>query len=114
MKCLAVFVKFLLCVYFCFISDKKWTFVKGQLSSIDRHYGWAHEIIHNIGTHQIHHLFTKVPHYHLEEATAYFRKAFPELVRVKDHAILPAFHRIFNKFTEQNLVADDADIHVFQ
>ena len=25
-------------------SDDKWDFVRGQLSSVDRHYGWAHNI----------------------------------------------------------------------
>ena len=43
--------------------DEKWDFVRGNLSSVDRHYGWAHDLVHNIGTHQIHHLFIKIPHY---------------------------------------------------
>lgn len=34
-------------------SDKTWNFVRGQLSSVDRHYGWAHSLTHNIGTHQV-------------------------------------------------------------
>ena len=46
-------------------SDSEWNNVKGQLSTIDRNYGLVHSVIHSIGTHQIHHLFTKVPHYHL-------------------------------------------------
>ena len=46
-------------------ADSEWNNVKGQLSTIDRHYGHVHSVIHSIGTHQIHHLFTKVPHYHL-------------------------------------------------
>ena len=46
-------------------SDSEWNNVKGQLSTVDRHYGPVHSVIHSIGTHQIHHLFTKVPHYHL-------------------------------------------------
>lgn len=46
-------------------ADSEWNNVKGQLSTVDRHYGLAHSVIHSIGTHQIHHLFTKVPHYHL-------------------------------------------------
>ncbi len=45
--------------------DDKWNYVKGQLSTVDRHYGHVHSIIHSIGTHQIHHLFPKIPHYHL-------------------------------------------------
>ena len=39
-------------------ADEKWDFVRGQLSSVDRDYGWAHSLVHNIGTHQIHHLFS--------------------------------------------------------
>jgi omega-3 fatty acid desaturase (delta-15 desaturase) len=46
-------------------ADSEWNNVKGQLSTVDRHYGHVHSVIHSIGTHQIHHLFTKVPHYHL-------------------------------------------------
>lgn len=46
-------------------ADSEWNNVKGQLSTVDRHYGFVHSMIHTIGTHQIHHLFTKVPHYHL-------------------------------------------------
>jgi omega-3 fatty acid desaturase (delta-15 desaturase) len=46
-------------------ADSEWNNVKGQLSTVDRNYGHVHSVIHSIGTHQIHHLFTKVPHYHL-------------------------------------------------
>ena len=99
----------------CFIlSDDNWDFVKGQLSSIDRHYGLVHEWIHSIGTHQIHHFFPKVPHYHLEEATTHFRKAFPELVRTRDDAIIPAYVRMFKKFAKQFVVPDDTKIHVYK
>ena len=45
--------------------DSEWNYVKGQLSTVDRHYGYIHSIIHSIGTHQIHHLFPRIPHYHL-------------------------------------------------
>ncbi|CAF3361808.1 unnamed protein product [Rotaria sp. Silwood1] len=82
-------------------ADSEWNNVKGQLSTVDRHYGCAHSVIHSIGTHQIHHLFTKVPHYHLEEATMHFRKAFPDLVRYNDEPILSAFARMFTIFLRQ-------------
>lgn len=95
-------------------SDDNWSFIKGQLSSIDRHYGLVHGWIHNIGTHQIHHLFTKVPHYHLEEATRYFRKAFPDLVRVKDDQIIPTYVKMFKKFATQFVIPDDTKIYVFK
>lgn len=45
---------------FCRYADDQWDFVKGQLSTVDRHYGCVHHLIHSIGTHQMHHMFTKV------------------------------------------------------
>ncbi|KAK7098668.1 sn-1 acyl-lipid omega-3 desaturase (ferredoxin)-like [Littorina saxatilis] len=93
--------------------DSLWDFVRGQLSSVDRHYGWCHDIVHNIGTHQIHHLFTTIPHYHLEEATRAFRSKFPHLVRKRDESILPAFHRIFFKWIKQRVVPDSTLVHVY-
>jgi omega-3 fatty acid desaturase (delta-15 desaturase) len=92
-------------------ADSEWNNVKGQLSTVDRHYGHVHSVIHSIGTHQIHHLFTKVPHYHLEEATQHFRKAFPDLVRYNDESILSAFTRMFKIFTQQRVI--EHDIRVF-
>lgn len=88
-------------------ADDRWDFVKGQLSTVDRHYGIVHEIIHNIGTHQMHHMFTKIPHYHLEEATRHFRQSFPKLVKACDEPILPTFVRMFQKYDEQSIIPDD-------
>ena len=86
----------------------------GQLSSVDRDYGWAHHLTHHIGTHQIHHLFIKIPHYHLEEATAAFRKHYPHLVRINHERILPSFFRMFRIFDKQRHVSDDTKVHWFQ
>lgn len=91
-----------------------WDNVRGQLSSVDRHYGWCHDIIHNIGTHQIHHLFSKVPHYNLEEATKVFRSKFPQLVQVRDDRILPAFIRMFAKYAHQSVIPDDTKVHLYK
>jgi len=95
-------------------SDDQWDFVKGQLSTIDRHYGVVHDVIHSIGTHQMHHMFTKIPHYHLEEATTHFRASFPELVRVCDEPILSSFLRMFRKYESQAVIKDDAKIHMYK
>ena len=88
----------------------KWTTVRGRLASVDRDYGWAHSLTHNIGTHQIHHLFTRIPHYHLEEATYYYRKAFPHLVHISDEPILPQFFKMFNIYSAQRFIPDNADL----
>jgi omega-3 fatty acid desaturase (delta-15 desaturase) len=96
-------------------ADSRWDFVRGQLSTIDRHYGIIHHVIHCIGTHQMHHMFTKIPHYHLEEATVHFRKAFPHLVRTCEEPILPSFVRMFNKFDRQSCtMPDDARQHTYK
>ena len=85
---------------------EEWNYVKGQLSTVDRHYGLVHGVIHNIGTHQIHHLFTSVPHYNLEKATEAFRKAFPHLVHIKDDTILVAFFKMFKIYMNQHVIDD--------
>ncbi|CAF0898882.1 unnamed protein product [Didymodactylos carnosus] len=93
-------------------SGDEWNYVRGQLSTIDRNYGHVHSIIHSAGTHQIHHLFTKVPHYHSEEATKYFRKAFPHLVRLNHERILPSFIRMFKIHVKQRSLKND--VRIFQ
>ncbi|CAF4861442.1 unnamed protein product [Rotaria socialis] len=93
--------------------DSEWNYVKGQLSTVDRHYGHIHSLIHSIGTHQIHHLFAKIPHYHLETATMHFRKAFPDLVRVKHNTILPSFIRMFKLFLRQRTIGQDVYIFAY-
>jgi len=94
-------------------ADSEWNNVKGQLSTIDRHYGHVHSVIHSIGTHQIHHLFTKVPHYHLEEATLHFRKAFPDLVRINEEPVLVSFARMTKIFLKQRAIDDDIRVFTY-
>nr|ARR73577.1 omega-3 fatty acid desaturase [Riftia pachyptila] len=93
--------------------DKTWTAVRGKLSSVDRHYGWAHELTHNIGTHQIHHLFSKIPHYHLEEATIHFRATFPHLVCSSDAPSLADYFRMFYIYKAQRHISNDTMLHAY-
>nr|ATV93528.1 omega-3 desaturase-like A [Patella vulgata] len=94
--------------------ENSWDNVRGKLSSVDRDYGMIHDVIHTIGTHQVHHLFPVIPHYHLREATKHFRKAFPQLVHIRNTPILPAFWEMFFKYTSQSIVANDAKIHYYK
>lgn len=90
--------------------DAEWTYVKGNLSSVDRSYGWlVDNLSHNIGTHQIHHLFPIIPHYKLNEATAAFVKAFPHLARRSDEPIVSAFFRTARLYAKYGVVEDDED-----
>ena len=95
-------------------SDTEWDFVRGQLSTVDRHYGIVHNVIHSIGTHQMHHMFTLIPHYRLELATRHFRAAFPDLVRTCDEPILPSFVRMYLKYDKQGVIDDDTKVHYYK
>lgn len=89
-------------------ADSEWTYVKGNLSSVDRSYGTLIDnISHNIGTHQIHHLFPIIPHYKLVEASSHFAKAFPELVRSNDAPILSSFYHTARLYAKYGVVNDD-------
>ncbi|KAI5921528.1 Delta(12) fatty acid desaturase [Camillea tinctor] len=48
-----------------------WTFVAGALATVDRDFGFVgRHIFHGIiDTHVVHHLFSRIPFYHAEEAT---------------------------------------------
>ncbi|GAB9466054.1 hypothetical protein Gpo141_00003439 [Globisporangium polare] len=90
-------------------ADSEWTYVKGNLSSVDRSYGaLIDNLSHNIGTHQIHHLFPIIPHYKLNEATAAFAQAFPELVRKNMSPIVPTFFRMAALYAKYGVVDTDA------
>ncbi|KAL3846828.1 hypothetical protein ACJMK2_017782 [Sinanodonta woodiana] len=95
-------------------SNDTWTYVEGQLSSIDRDYGWANTFIHNGGIPQIHHLFPIIPHYHLKEATSYFLDAFPHLARKRDDPIIPSFLRMFRKFSKHFVASNNATVHIYK
>ncbi|CAH0492588.1 unnamed protein product [Peronospora farinosa] len=91
--------------------DSDWTYVKGNLSSVDRSYGTLIDnLSHNIGTHQIHHLFPIIPHYKLNRATKAFQQAFPELVRKSDEPILKAFYRVGRLYATFGVVEPEAKL----
>jgi len=94
--------------------DSEWNYVLGNLSSVDRNYGIIHNITHNIGTHQIHHLFPIIPHYNLEEATSAFRKTYPHLVRLSNESIFLSFVKMAKLYSEQCMISDDCNYHVYQ
>jgi len=95
-------------------SNSNWNYTRGNLSSIDRDYGVFHWLTHSIGTHQVHHLFPIIPHYRLKEATAAFRKAFPELVSENNGYILPTFIENFQVFSKQQFIPADTEVFAYK
>ncbi len=61
-----------------------WNFLRGALSTKDRHYGPFERIHHDAGTHVVHHLFPGIPHYRLRVATAAVRPVLGPEHRVAD------------------------------
>lgn len=58
-------------------TDDAWTFTRGAFQTVDRNYGkWINRMSHHMmDGHVVHHLlYTKVPHYRLEEATVALRE----------------------------------------
>ena len=56
-------------------SDNQWSYVKGNLSTVDRTYQIIERIHHNIGTHTVHHVYPPIPHYNLVEANAFLQRS---------------------------------------
>ncbi|KAL4800659.1 fatty acid desaturase-domain-containing protein [Aspergillus venezuelensis] len=52
-------------------TESTWTFTRGALSTVDRDFGFIgrHFFHHIIDHHVVHHLFSRIPFYHAEEAT---------------------------------------------
>jgi len=116
---LLVFASFLVIVTFLhhndeatpWYGDEKWSYVKGNLSSVDRSYGWLiNNLSHNIGTHQIHHLFPIIPHYKLVDATKAFNKQYPELARKSDKSIVPAFFETVLLYSKYGWVQENVQL----
>ena len=92
--------------------DESWTYVAGALQTVDRSYGpIIDNLTHNItNCHIIHHVFyTKIPHYHLEEATTHLYKYLDEKGIMYKYRYTPnffytAYKSIFLHFKEGVLV----------
>eukprot|EP00922_Rhytidocystis_sp_ex-Travisia-forbesii_P022155 GHVS01032441.1.p1 GENE.GHVS01032441.1~~GHVS01032441.1.p1 ORF type:complete len:562 (-),score=57.91 GHVS01032441.1:392-2077(-) len=63
--------------------DDAFTWLRGALSTVDRPYPWLIDTLHHgIGsTHVLHHLDSKVPHYHAREASAHLQRFLGPLYR---------------------------------
>lgn len=52
-------------------NSKEWDWLRGAMATVDRSYGFLDVLFHHIAdTHVTHHLFSAMPHYYAEEASA--------------------------------------------
>ncbi|KAH7687742.1 fatty acid desaturase, partial [Aphelenchoides avenae] len=77
-------------------SEGTWSYVKGQLQTVDRYYGFGIDFfLHHItDCHVTHHLFPKIPHYHLAKASAAVRDFLDES-HPGTHKRMHSFHFVF-------------------
>ncbi|KAI0594397.1 Delta(12) fatty acid desaturase [Biscogniauxia sp. FL1348] len=67
-----------------------WTFVAGALATIDRDFGFVgRHIFHGIiDTHVVHHLFSRIPFYHAEEATKAIKPLLGDLYHCDERSFV--------------------------
>jgi omega-6 fatty acid desaturase (delta-12 desaturase) len=81
------------------LGDDAFTWIRGALSTVDRPYpSVVDELHHHIGsTHVLHHLFSRVPHYHAQAATRAIRKELRGAYRYDDSPIGVATFQVATK-----------------
>lgn len=84
-----------------------WSFEKGALTAVDRNYGVLSHIHHHIGTHVVHHLFPRIPHYHLREATEAIRPALGDRYQQSRE---PVWRALLGAWRACHIVPDEGDL----
>jgi omega-6 fatty acid desaturase (delta-12 desaturase) len=76
---------------------EEWTFLRGALSTIDRDYGILNHFHHHIAdTHIAHHIFSTMPHYHAQEATAVLKQVLGKYYAYDDTFFLKALYQCWS------------------
>ena len=91
---------FLMSIFFIFV---------GAMCTIDRSFGPVldHTLHHISDTHVCHHLFSKMPFYHAQEATEHIRKVLGPYY-MKDET--PLIRALYRSYSACQFVEDDGDI----
>ena len=78
---------------------KEWTFLRGALCTVDRSFGVVlnHVFHHITDTHVCHHIFSKMPFYHAQEATEHIKKFLGDYYIKDDTPIATAVYRSFSQ-----------------
>ncbi|CAM9577057.1 unnamed protein product [Choristocarpus tenellus] len=92
---------------------EEWDWFRGALCTVDRSFGpVVDHVIHHIGdTHVCHHLFSKMPFYHAQEATEHIRKFLGEY-HLTDRT--PIHKALWRSYTCCNYIDDDAPVAFYK
>lgn len=95
-------------VYMPHFRNKEWTWLRGALCTVDRSFGpiLDHTFHHITDTHVCHHLFSKMPFYHAQEATEAIRKVLGPYY-MKDET--PIARALYRSFSSCLFVEDEGD-----
>nr|XP_018907470.1 PREDICTED: delta(12)-acyl-lipid-desaturase-like [Bemisia tabaci]WQH19950.1 delta12 fatty acid desaturase [Bemisia tabaci] len=86
----------------------EWDWLRGSLSTVDRDWGVLNHTFHHMpDLHVVHHLFPKMPHYHLQEATHYVR---PILGEYYQRDTTPIYKALFREVQCFAFVQKDNDV----
>lgn len=88
---------------------KEWNWLRGALCTVDRDFGFLmNRALHHItDTHVCHHLFSKMPFYHAEEATVHIKRVLGPYY-MKDNS--STVHALFRSFHCCQFVEDTGDV----
>jgi len=96
-------------VYMPHFRNKEWSWLRGALCTVDRSFGPVldHTFHHITDTHVCHHLFSKMPFYHAQEATEAIRKVLGPYYLKDDTPIARALYR---SYSTCQFIENDGDI----
>lgn len=93
-------------------NTKSWSYVRGNLESVDRVYGLFEHFHHDIGYHVVHHLFPAIPHYHLREATAAVKPYLGHLHKVETQSPWKQLPESLHAWQDSHVIPDKTDLFV--
>jgi omega-6 fatty acid desaturase (delta-12 desaturase) len=92
---------------------KEWNFLRGALCTVDRKFGYVYDsyLHHIVDTHVCHHLFSKMPFYHAQEATEVIKKVVGKYYMYDPSPIASA---VYNSFSHCQFIEDDGNIAFYK
>ncbi|KAJ3259950.1 Delta(12)-fatty-acid desaturase [Boothiomyces macroporosus] len=91
---------------------KEWDFMRGALGTVDRDFGILNYFFHHItDTHVVHHLFSTMPFYHAQEATAAVKEFLGPYYLFDSK---PFYEAVFDCNATCKFVEDEGDIVWFK